>query len=125
MGMSLGYKMAQTFVAAQTSHCTAIAKKLKKKHQILICNKKLSTAKSLTCRAQSFRSNTEIIGNIRHPTVINSLHYTIIIQLYNVSTKKQSQKIFSIILVRIYEILQNLENLFPSPLRTRLQLHFQ
>jgi len=39
--------------------------------------------------------------------------------------KKQSQRIFSIILFRTGEILYNLENLFLSLLGTQLQLHFQ
>jgi len=39
--------------------------------------------------------------------------------------KKQSQRIFSIILIRTDGILKNLEDLFLSLLRTQLQLHFQ
>ena len=39
--------------------------------------------------------------------------------------KKQSQRIFSIILFRTDEILQNLENLFLNLIRTQPQLHFQ
>jgi len=39
--------------------------------------------------------------------------------------QKQSQRIVSTILVRTDEISENLENLFPSLVRTELQLHFQ
>jgi len=47
------------------------------------------------------------------------------LHVHCVPKKKQSQRIFSIILFRSDKILQKLENLFPSLLRTQLQLHSQ
>jgi len=42
-----------------------------------------------------------------------------------VSTQNKAREFFGIILVRIDEILSNLEDLFRSPLRIQLQLHFK
>ena len=41
------------------------------------------------------------------------------------STQNKAREFFGIILVRIDEILSNLEDLFRSPLRIQLQLHFK